>query len=198
MTADGTAFATSPTRTPDRGEERAERPRGKLRLRDVYEAHAGYVWNSLRRLGVREADLEDVVQELFLAVHKRLGDYDPSRPIRPWLFAFAFRSAAGYRSRAAHRREIVDDRVEIVDDRPTVDEQLDVERRRSLVTAALDAVELDRRAVFVMHEIDGCPIPEIAEALGIPVSTAYSRLRLAREEFAKAVHRLKLRRGGAP
>ena len=165
-------------------------------LRDIYDAHGGYVWNTLRRLGVRERDLEDVVQELFLSVYKRLDDYDVSRPLRPWLFGFAFRTAAAYRARAGHKREIVDDRVEIVDDAPAVDEQLDTERRRSLVNAALGAIELDRRAVFVMHEIDGCTIPEVSAALGIPLNTAYSRLRLARDEFAKAVHRLQLRRGG--
>jgi RNA polymerase sigma-70 factor (ECF subfamily) len=59
------------------------------------------------------------------------------------------------------------------------------------VLEALDAIDLDRRAVFVLYEIDGVTMDEIARSLGIPVNTAYSRLRVARGEFAAAVKRLK-------
>ncbi len=159
-------------------------------FRDLYEAHCGYVWNTLRRLGVRERDLEDVAHEVFLAVYKRLADYDPARPLRPWLFGFCFRTASDYRGRAQYQRELVEGDVEVIDETPAADQQIEAHQRRTLVNAALDKIELGRRAVFVMHEIDGCAIPEVAAALGIPLNTAYSRLRLARADFADAVKRL--------
>jgi hypothetical protein len=65
----------------------------------------------------------------------------------------------------------------------------------SMAQLALDGLEIERRAVFVLHEIDGCPMPEVARALSIPVNTAYSRLRLAREQFQTALRRERLRRG---
>jgi RNA polymerase sigma-70 factor, ECF subfamily len=68
---------------------------------------------------------------------------------------------------------------------------------RRVVIEALSALDDDRRAVFVMHELDELPAPEIADALGIPVNTVYSRLRVARERFAQALERLKAR-GGLP
>lgn len=162
-------------------------------LREIYDAHGAYVWNTLRRLGVRERDIEDSVQEVFVSLYKRIADYDPTRPLRPWIFAFAQRTASGYRARAGHQREIVSERIDFVDEGPRPDERIEAERRRALVTEALDAIEFDRRTVFVMHEIDGHSIPEVAATLAIPLNTAYSRLRLARDEFGRAIQRLTLR-----
>jgi RNA polymerase sigma-70 factor (ECF subfamily) len=187
---------TDPGRLPQSPVEERTPGRSLPAFREIYEAHAGYVWNTLRRLGVREGDLEDVVHEVFLAVYKRLGDYDPAKPLRPWLFGFSFRTASDYRSRARHRREVAEAEMEVADEAPAADEQVEAQRRRALVNAALEAIELGRRAVFIMHEIDGAPIPEVASALGIPLNTAYSRLRLAREEFGAAVRRLQAKKGG--
>src|SRR6185436_7362521 len=144
----------------------------------------------------RDADLEDLTHDVFVIVYRSLPEYDPKRPLRPWLFGMAYRFASDYRRRAQHRREVVDDRrVEPIDRAPPADEQLAAQQARQLVIDALDAVELDRRAVLVMHDIDGHGVPEIAQALEIPLNTAYSRLRLAREQFKAAVQRLRLRRG---
>ena len=165
----------------------------------LFRAECSYVFHSLRRLGVHERDLEDVAHEVFLAIHKRLHEYDPGRPLRPWIFAFAFRYASDYRKLARHRREQIrgehlrDEGPEAIDAAPDVGERIDAERSRQLVLEALDVLDLDKRAVFVMHEIDGTPIPAVAAALGIPVNTAYSRLRLAREAFTAQVKRLRLR-----
>jgi RNA polymerase sigma-70 factor, ECF subfamily len=156
----------------------------------IFEAEFDYVWNSLYRLGVHERDLEDVTHDVFLDVHRRFADYDPDRHIRPWLFAFAFRAASDYRRRARHRREIMVE-ADSRDAAPLADEQLASQDDRRLVRAALEKIALDRRAVFIAHDIDGSAIPEIAESLCIPVNTAYSRLRLARSDFAEAVARLR-------
>ena len=74
---------------------------------------------------------------------------------------------------------------------PAADDQLESRERRALVHAALQGIELERRAVFVMHDIDGLSMPEIAQVLDAPLNTLYSRLRLARAEFADAVKREK-------
>jgi RNA polymerase sigma-70 factor, ECF subfamily len=167
-------------------------------FRAVFEEHFVYVWNSLRHFGVRANDLEDLAHEVFLRVHERFSDYDPSRPLRPWLFAFAFRVAAAHRRLARHRFEVMGAPVDAADDDAArADAILMRHQDRELALEALDAVDLDRRAVFVLHELDGVAIPEVAEALGIPTSTAYSRLRLARQEFDAAAKRLRLVRGDA-
>jgi RNA polymerase sigma-70 factor (ECF subfamily) len=160
-----------------------------------FDENFTYVWNTLRRFGVRDADLEDLVQEVFLKVHVRSADYDASRAIRPWLFGFAYRVASDYRRLARHRIVAPREPAEVVDPARPADERIEAEEERALVETALAAVEIDRRAVFVLHDIHEVPVPEVAETLGIPLNTAYSRLRIAREEFATAVKRLRKARG---
>ncbi len=135
------------------------------------------------------------MHEVFLAVHGQLDRYDPARPIRPWLFAFCFRVASHYRRKA--RREVIDDGApELEDTAEGAEALVERERRRKLVLLALDGMDLDRRAVFVLHELDGTSCEQIAQSLEIPVGTVYSRLRVARQEFAAKVARLQ-RKGRA-
>jgi RNA polymerase sigma-70 factor, ECF subfamily len=157
-------------------------------FREVFDGHYDYVFSSLRRLGVSMGDLDDVVDEVFLRVHAKLDTYDPERPMRPWLFAFAFRAASDYRRLARHRGVAL-----APFDRDPGPSPEDVAMRRDtgrLVHAALDALSLNARAVLVMHEIDGMDMKEIAQALDIPLNTAYSRLRLARGTFEAKVREL--------
>ncbi len=165
-------------------------------LPEIYEAHFGTVWNTLKRLGVWERDLEDAAHDVFLVVHRRLGDYDPTRPIKPWLAGIAARVASEFRRRAQHRREVVSDTVDerAPDLAPSADLALDDKRRRALVLAGLDHLDDERRAVLVLHDIEGHSMPEIAAALEENVNTLYARLRAARQQFAAAVVALK---GGA-
>src|SRR5690242_14044355 len=160
-------------------------------LRVVFEEHADHVGNSLRRLGVRDADIPDLVQEVFVVVHRILPDYDPERPMWPWIFGVVYRTAAAYRRKAF--REVLDDgalTAERADSSVNLDEAIRQDQDRALVQKALQYVELHRRAVFVMAEFDDVSVPEIAVALGIGVNTAYSRLRLARKDFHEAASRL--------
>ena len=165
-------------------------------FQELFQEHAGYVWSTLRRLGAAREDVEDLVHEVFLRVHLHLGEYDRSRPIRPWLFGFAYRVALEHR-REGRRRPITAP-VEPADTTPPADELVARAEDRQLVLDALAALELERCAVFVMFEVDEVPMNEIARTFGIPVNTGYSRLRLAREDFAAAVKRLKARRRGEP
>jgi RNA polymerase sigma-70 factor (ECF subfamily) len=155
----------------------------------MYRSEFPYVWKTLRRLGVPPQDLEDLVHDLFVVVHRHLGDYDPTRPLRPWLFGIAVRIVADFRRSPRNMREILRDAIEPIDAGPTPHERLEGKEARELLLRALDTLDLDRRAVFVMHELDEIAMPEIAAALAIPVNTAYSRLRLARAEIASVIER---------
>ncbi|HWA72178.1 MAG TPA: sigma-70 family RNA polymerase sigma factor [Polyangiaceae bacterium] len=168
---------------------------GELDFRSLFSTHFAYVFHTLRRLGIPPRDLPDVTHDVFLQVYRRRDQFDPARPPRAWLFGFAFRVASRYRRLSYNRREQLDALPELPDPAPSVVEKLVHEQELELALAALDSLELTRRAVFILHELDGCPIPEVARTVGIPLNTAYSRLRLAREDFKKAARRLSLRRG---
>jgi len=161
----------------------------------IFARDLGYVWTSLRRLGVPSRDLEDLSHDVFFRVYQRLSDYDAERPFRPWLFGFCFRVASDCRRRFSNQREVLGAELEPIDPLPDALDRLVQAEATSLAQLVLQSLELERRAVFVMHEIDGCPIPEVASTLGIPLNTAYSRLRLAREQFAEGLRRERARRG---
>ncbi|MFO0630571.1 MAG: RNA polymerase sigma factor [Polyangiales bacterium] len=160
----------------------------------VYQREIGWVLNTLRRLGVASANLPDEAQKTFTAVWRQRESYDPERPVRPWLFGFAYRTVRDHRRESWRRRAVLDE-VESVSEAAGADDALEASRRRAIVLAALAEMDLDRRAVFVMIDIDEATAPAAAEALAIPLGTVYSRLRLAREDFAAAVNRLRRRRG---
>lgn len=155
---------------------------------DAFRRELGYLLRTLRRLGVREADLEDEAHEVFLVLERKWTEYDPKRPLRPFLFGIAFRRVANRRRRET--REVLLEDTEVVDDAPSLDEQLDAARARALVLRALEGIPLPRRAVFVMHDIDEVPMREIAVTLSVPMFTGYSRLRKARQEFEAAISAL--------
>jgi len=164
-----------------------------LDFRTIFELEVGYVMRTLRRLSVAQADVEDLAHDVFLAVHQELHRYDCARPLRPWLFGFAFRIASHYRRKAGRETEL-EHAESLPDGNDAPDALLEKERRRRLVLAALDGIELSRRAVFVLHELDGFTCDEIARTLEIPVGTTYSRLRLARQDFSSAMTRLRARK----
>jgi RNA polymerase sigma-70 factor, ECF subfamily len=170
-----------------------------VRFRAVFEGEFTYVWNALRRLGVRPSDLEDVTHEVFIRVYRRFDDFDASRALRPWLFGFAYRGAADYRRLARHRHEVSSEISNDASD-PTLsaEDQLVERDNRAILDRALDSVPLERRAILVLHELEGRAIPEIAEALGLPVNTAYSRLRIARGELSQAIGRIRAQKREAP
>lgn len=162
---------------------------------DLYEQHFEFVWRTLRRLGVPAADLADVAQEVFLVVHRRLGDFEERSKVTTWLFRIAAHAARGRRRRAHVRREVsnedaVSDVVDPSDDPSVALEQSDA---RALLQRVLCGLAPEQREVFVAFELEGMSGQAIAAALGVPLGTVYSRLRLGRERFHQSVARLRAR-----
>jgi RNA polymerase sigma-70 factor (ECF subfamily) len=153
----------------------------------AYRRELSYVVHTLRRLGVRPAELEDVAHDVFVAVYRHFSERDPARPLRPWLFGFCFRIASDHRKLARHRREAPELAHEPADPKLLPDELVAEERLRRQLLAALDAMDFEKRSLVVMHDLEGIAVPEIAALLAVPLNTAYSRLRLARAEFEKAL-----------
>lgn len=158
----------------------------ELPFATVYREQLDYVWQSLRRLGVAPQDLEDVAHEVFLVVHRRLGDYDRTRPLRPWLFGIAYRVASEHRRRVQRRNEREEEDVAASSD---VSPLKEVVKREAIALAqrALDAIDEEARVVFVLAELDGVAVTDVAASLEIPVNTAYTRLRRARLAVAGAL-----------
>ncbi len=162
-------------------------------FRALFSENFGFVWNVLRRLGVAEADREDLANEVFFRVYKAIGTYDSARPARPWLCAFAARVASEHRRLARHRAEILGEQPDAAAPSSAPENALDRARQRELLAEALDTLDADRRSVFVLHDLEELTTAEVAQALGIPDGTVSSRLRSARADVAAAARRL----GGA-
>jgi RNA polymerase sigma-70 factor, ECF subfamily len=155
---------------------------------DAFQRELDYVHRTLRRLGTSPSEVDDLAQEVFLALHGCWTEYDASRPLRPYLFGIAFRIAASHHRK--RKREVTFEIVEVSDSSPGPDDAVASKQARALVLAALERIPLPRRAVLVMHDIDDVPVEDVARALGIPKFTVYSRLRKARRELEAAVRRL--------
>ncbi len=154
---------------------------------EAFQQELDYVFRTLRRLGIGPSECEDLAQEVFLALRHSWAEYDAERPLRPYLFGIAFRIAAAHQRK--RKREVILAAVEIDDTGPGPDDTLAAKQARAVVLAGLEKVPLPRRAVLVMHDIDGVSMAEVAAALSIPLFTAYSRLRKARRELEVAVKR---------
>lgn len=158
----------------------------------IHAAHADFVWSALQRFGVRDADLEDALQEVFVVVHRRLDSFDGTSKMTTWLYGIAMRVAAAFRRKAHVRRERPVEEVPEGDDESlSPEEAASRSQARATLHEILDEMDLDRRAVFVMFEVEELSCEEIAALVGIPVGTVYSRLHKARKEFAVAVERKK-------
>jgi RNA polymerase sigma-70 factor (ECF subfamily) len=175
----------------------ATRPDAEREFTEIYQREFGYVWHALRGLGVMPPDLPDVTHDVFVAVYRALESYDRARPLRPWMFGVAYRVAVDHFRSSRRTRTVsqVEPLAEAADPTPPADQRLANAEERELVYDALGSLDLDRRAVLIMHYIDGHPIPEVARTFDVPIKTMYSRLRLARDQFVAAMRRAQLRRG---
>jgi RNA polymerase sigma-70 factor (ECF subfamily) len=157
---------------------------------DLYLAHIDFVWRSLRRLGVPEADVPDAAQEVFLVAFRRMAEFEARAKWSTWLYRIAFHIASERRRRAYVRREIPHEAeaLELLLP-PARDPRTELE----VLDAILGQLDLDQRAVFTLFELEGMTGPEIAALLDVPLPTVYSRLRLARVAFQAGARRWQAR-----
>lgn len=159
-------------------------------LETVYDTCASYVWVSLQRLGVRHADLEDLSHDVFLVAHRRFHEFSGTVKVKSWLFGICLRVAANYRRRARFRNELADEGVVSIAPASARPDQQALQREAERrAQAILDSMDLSKRAVFLMFEIEGLSCQQIADELGVPVGTVYSRLHGARAYFEKEAAR---------
>ena len=160
----------------------------------VYRAHAAAVWRALSGLGVRGADVHDACQEVFVVVHRRLHEFDGRHKVGTWIHAICVNVARAWRRRAAKREPLTDDDSSLVsDDDP--ERAASARQSAEALRRLLDALDDDKRAVFVLYEVGEMSMREVAEALGCPLQTAYSRYHAARKQLDRALER---RGGKAP
>jgi RNA polymerase sigma-70 factor (ECF subfamily) len=153
----------------------------------VYDELFDFVWRSVRRLGVPPAGVDDAVQDVFVIVHRRLPEFEGRSSLKTWVFGIALRVARDHKRRDRRKggHEPLD--AAMPDHAPGPAEaaaRAEAVRELDRLLASLDD---DKRAVFVLAEIEELTAPEIAEALSIPVNTVYSRLRAARRDFEAAL-----------
>lgn len=158
----------------------------RLDVAEIYDAHADFAWASLHRLGVATRDVPDLLQEAFVVVHRRRAEYDPARPLRAWIFGICVGLARNYRRRTFRRVEALGAAPEVAD-RESPEDALDARRRREHGERALGALDPEKRAVFVMFEVEGMSGRAIAELLDVPLGTVHSRLHAARRELRQAL-----------
>jgi RNA polymerase sigma-70 factor (ECF subfamily) len=169
----------------------AEDRRGELptpaEFAAVCEQHLDRVWRQLRAMGVLDGHLVDATQEVFLIAHAKLASFEGRAQLSTWLYAIAYRVGANYRRKV--RRHAADELTE--DQHPAgfgdPEQSLQDKRAAALVQTFCDGLSEKLRDVFVLAILEEQPAPEVAEILGVPENTVYSRVRLVREAFRRVL-----------
>ncbi len=167
-------------------------------LKQLYETHAARVWRVLRRLGVAEADVPDLCQEVFLVAHRRWDDFEGRSSRATWLYGIAWRLASDHRRKRQRRCEVPLDeaRENRLSTPPEQERHSDVVRMRAEAHRILAAMEEKQRAVFVLYELEGLTMREVTQILGCPLQTGYTRLHAARRRFQEAARAWRQRQRG--
>ncbi len=165
----------------------------------VYRQYFDFVWSAARRFGVPPHALDDLVQEVFIVVHAKLAGLEQPEALRSWIYGVVRRMASDYRR--AQRTQVAAGIVagsygESVSPQPTPLEQLNTNADLELLASLLNELDEPKREVFALVEVDELTVPEAAEILEIPLNTAYSRLRAARQAFEAALTRRRERSKG--
>jgi RNA polymerase sigma-70 factor (ECF subfamily) len=162
----------------------------ELLFSEIFRCHGQYLWRALLGLGVPSADVDDVCQEVLLVVHRRLREFD-GRALRSWLYAICLRVASEYRRSARVRLELP---VAELPESPAEEGQLDAIAAQEVwqeLLVSLNDLDEEKRAAFVLYEIEELSLREVAEAMSCPLQTVYSRLQSARSHVREHFHKVK-------
>jgi RNA polymerase sigma-70 factor, ECF subfamily len=169
------------THVPAAGDPRA----AAESFEQVYREHFDFACRSLRLLGVAPDALEDAAQDVFGIVSRRLCEFEGSSSIKTWLFAIVQRVAANWRR--SHRRKLVPleplQAEALGCESPSPEAEAQSAQSLQLIQAFCDDLDEGRRALLVLGLIEGVPMRELASTFGIPLQTAYSRVRALRQSL---------------
>lgn len=153
----------------------------------LYAEHFQFVWRCLRGLGVATTQLEDAAQDVFVVVHQRLHTFEHTAALRSWIFGIVRRIAYRYRRTAQRKPSVALPADEAPTCEPGPQEHIQDVQAAHFVDCFVSGLSDRKREVFVLGVLEGLTVPEIAEALEVPLNTVYTRLRRARAEFREAL-----------
>jgi RNA polymerase sigma-70 factor (ECF subfamily) len=191
--------------SPGNGPQLAAACDGGVRLPDfdsVYEEMVEFVWQAARRMGVREADADDVVQEVFVIVHRRLAGFEGRAQLKTWVFKILAHVVKHYfRTHARKPGDVASAtgcEIHALEANQDHGPAGALERMEALrvVDHLLSQLDHDKRMVFVLAELEEMTLVEIADVVEANANTVASRLRVARKDFEKALSRFQAREAG--
>jgi RNA polymerase sigma-70 factor (ECF subfamily) len=175
-------------------------------LTQVYQQHIDFVWRNARRLGMSSTSADDVVQDVFLVVQRRLGDFQTGNgSMRSWIFGILIRVVHDHR-RTARRKtrhwvsleQYSAQAEQALGHPPTPSDLVERSERMRLVECLLDQLGDEARTLLVLAELEQWTITDIAQHLGCDVKVVYSKLRNARRQFEKVYRRATEQHGETP
>ncbi len=160
---------------------------------EIYRTYFGFVWSCTRRLGVTEAELDDVVQEVFIVINAKLATLEQPESLRSWVYGIVRRTVSTHRrakrAKVAYTAEYVARPEMQYPQLPSPQQLAEQSDQVRLLWSLLEKIDPAKREVFVLAELDEMTAPEIASAIEVPLNTVYSRLRAARQELEEALQR---------
>lgn len=162
---------------------------GRRDIHDLFKNHGPALVRFLRYLGVSDSDRDDALQEVFLVVHRRIHELREIEKVSPWLRTIAYNVARNWKRSKRRRREkstIDVATAELASPSGGPEENLDRTRARERLITLLTQLSEDQRAVIVLFEIEQLPMRQVAEIVGCPLQTAYSRLHSAKSVLRRA------------
>lgn len=183
------SIALSSSRKKRADEQSSVGVKEALTYQQVFNEFAPFVLRVLPRLGVSRSDVEDVCQDVFLAVHRKLPGFEGRSSLRTWLYGICLRTASNYRQRAYRWREVITDRPPECVHTDRHIERLREKEIRDLLDEALGVLKEQEREVVVLFEIEELTMAEVARVVGCSKFTAYARLYSARKQMKSYIRR---------
>jgi RNA polymerase sigma-70 factor, ECF subfamily len=161
---------------------------------EIYRQYFDFVWSSARHLGIGTEGIDDVVQEVFIVIHAKLHTVQQPESLRSWIYGVVRRTVSGHRRSYKVNEPTAGAQLERLADAPgrAGTTPLDVAEQNAqldLLSSLLGEIDESKREIFILAELEEMTVPEIADALEIPLNTAYSRLRAARQAFEAGLAR---------